>query len=476
MFAARLALGLCLILAGTVIALHASALPYAMWQGDEYDYFYNQSRTGSAFFWHRLLFWSPRPLSEAFIALYGTCVARLQAPLIGPALSIIWATCGALAFLPTLRARHVPLSTRLFFIALGSILVFLGHPVADLMFWPMASAAHLPVLAALLCLTLTTITHNNRPWLTTLCLSIAATSSEAGFFFSASYLGLIALQNLTTPHGQRAFHHSLWIPAGLCAFILWRLLAGRIGLPHIHNTPTQGAILASLKASIKPFLHNLAMLQPIDISSGGREGGTTLHGLLLKGLIAVSSFAALRAAQIRPSLHSLTTLSISLLIGHALIIASAYYEFGFLCCQRHETLRLDVTLLLALLAGGYATHAFPELRLSQVRLRLIACCGLIFFTLDTARWRFPNLVLFMHSRTLEAQARQATWASGISPGPNMIMQQGTNSPIFYYWPWEPGQYTMGGTGWEVQSMMKFFGKTHLTVLPPHPTSIATRTH
>ncbi|GBR43377.1 hypothetical protein [Neokomagataea thailandica] len=476
MLAARLALGLCLILAGTVIALHASALPYALWQGDEYDYFYNQSHTGSSFFWHRLLFWSPRPLSEAIIALYGLCVAQLHAPLIGPMLSTIWVLCAALAFLPTILCRALPQNTRLFLIALSSIIVFLGHPIADLMFWPMATAAHLPVLAAAFCLTLSTLTHTERPWLTALCLSVAAISSEAGFFFSGAYLSLTAFLTLVKPAQPRQPLKMLWVPAALCLFVLWRLLAGRIGLPHPHNTPTQGAILQSLRSSLLPFVHNLAMLQPMDISAGGREGGTTLHGLLLKTLIAFSSFTALRAANIRPSLRSLMVLSVSFLACNALIIASAYYEFGFLCCQRHETLRLDVSLLLAMLAGGYAARTLPHIRITQPKLQLIACACLIMFTLDTARWRYADMALFLRSRPLEAQARIATWQSGISPGPMMTMSQGTNSALFYYWPWEPGHYMSGGTGWDVQSMMKFFNKTHLTVLPPHPVSIPTRTH
>ncbi|MBR0558617.1 hypothetical protein [Neokomagataea anthophila] len=476
MLAARLTLGLCLILAGTVITLHASALPYALWQGDEYDYFYNQAHTGRSFFWHRLLFWSPRPLSEVIIALYGLCVARIHAPLIGPMLSTIWTLCATLAFLPTLLCRTIPQSTRLFLVALSSILVFLGHPIADLMFWPMATAAHLPVLATAFCLTLNTLTHTERPWLTALCLSVAAVSSEAGFFLSGAYLCFTALFALIRSHQKRKSLQILCVPTALCLFVLWRLFAGRIGLPHPHNTPTQGAILQSIRSSLIPFVQNLAILDPMDISTGERGSGTALHGIILKILIAFSCFTALRATNIRPSLHSLTILSLSFLACNALIIASAYYEFGFLCCQRHETLRLDVSLLLAMLAGGYAARTLPPLHRTQHTLQLIAYACLIIFTLDTARWRYADMALFLRSRPLEAQARAATWQSGLSASPIMTMSQGTNSPLFYYWPWEPGHYLAGGTGWDVQSMMKFFNKTQLIVLPPRPVSIPTRTH
>ncbi|QDH24953.1 hypothetical protein D5366_06730 [Neokomagataea tanensis] len=473
MFVARLALGLCLILAGAVIILHACILPYAMWQGDEYDYFYNFAHNGRNFFWHRLLFWSPRPLSESVIALYGAAITHFNVPLIGPALGVIWAACGALAFLPTLLTRNIPLNARLFFFALGGIIVFLGHPVADLMFWPMAAAAHLPVFAALLCLTLRTLTNSKSSWLTVLCLSVAATASEAGFFFTTSYL---CVQMLAAVRARNILPPGLWIPALCCGFVAWRLLAGRISLPHPHSSPTQGMTLASIKASIVPFFHNLAVLQPIDTSAGGTDGGDIFHGIVLKIILALSSFAALRATALRPSIGALTTLSISLLACQALTIASAYYEFGFLCCQRHETLRLEISLLLALLVGGYAARCIPRFHFSTACLRGLACLGLLLFTLDTALWRLPNLVLFFQSRTAEAEARNTTWQSGMSTGSEMTMRQGTNSAIFYYWPWEPGQYTTGKASWDVEAMMRFFGKTRLVILPPLPVSITTRIH
>ena len=74
--------------------------------------------------------------------------------------------------------------------------------------------------------------------------------------------------------------------------------------------------------------------------------------------------------------------------------------------------------------------------------------------------------LFLATQTVKAQARQETWRSGQNPGPTMTMSQGANSPLFYYWLWTPGEYKAGGADWAAQSMMKFFNKQDLRILPP----------
>ncbi|CAI9119801.1 hypothetical protein [Brytella acorum] len=468
---ARLAVIACIALAALIVSLHSVAIPYALWQGDEYDYFHNLRTQGPAFFWQRLLLWSPRPLSETAIALYGLAVAHWNRPLIGWALGIVWSLCAILAFGPALLGKGQPFA-RLFLVAFAAMLVFLGHPVADLHYWPMAAVAHLPVVAAATGLSLTLIVGKSTPRLEALYLSIAAASSEAGVFLAGSYLVLRGIGVTARRESPRDWAW-LSLPAILGAIIVWRLMMGRAGMPHPHDTPTQGNALASLRAAIRPFIHNLLMLQPDEISAGGTTGGSVRDGVLLKLLIAVGAAALCRATGWRPRLSRLACLVAALMATSFLTIAAADYEFGFLCCQRHETLRLDFSELIALLLGAGAVRFFPS---GRDRALMIACAAMTLFTAETMRWRWPGLHLFLASRALEADARQKTWLSGRSAGPLMTMSQGTNSSLFYYWPWEPGDYKAGGPGWDVQSMMKFFGKQEVIVRPAMPVSIPTRVH
>lgn len=452
------------VLAGLVLAFHAAALPYALWQGDEYDYFYNLRTQGTSFFWHRLVTWSPRPLSETLIALYGKAVAYWNRPLIGWALGVIWLSCALLAFGPALYGK-TRIKPRFLLVFFTIILIFLGHPIADLHYWPMGAAAHLPVVAAATCLVLTTVIGRDTPAIDVLCLSIAALSSETGLFLSASFLGFRVAEAVLNRQMPR---HWAWllIPMTICFLVAWRLLSGRAHLS-IHETPTQGYAWASLRATLAPFLHNLLVLQPNDASSGGPGGGSVFKGILLKGLIVAGAALLCRSAGWKPPRNRLYILLFSLLSVSFLTIGTAYYEFGFLCCQRHETLRLDMTELACVLLGALIARKLPELD-SQARQRcfLYACICMVLFTLETARWRYPNMRLFLATQTMEAQARQATWQSGHNPGPGMTMRQGANSPLFYYWLWTPGEYKAGGGDWAAQSMLKFFDKKDLHILPP----------
>lgn len=481
-----LALSLCLAGAFLITALHILAIPYALWQGDEYNYFHTLQEQGVAFAWHRLFFWSPRPLSELLITLYGFAVAHWHQPLIGIFLGSVWFGCALLAFGPLLATRGNT-QPRLCLAALTMMLLLLGHPIADLHYWPMGTVAHLPVMAAATCLTMSVITGCLTPRLEALCLSIALASSEEGLFLAGACLGLRMLLNSPRNHGDIISKRWLLLPALLGLLVLWRLIAGRMGLPHPHHTPTEGRLLASLGAAIGPFFHNLLMLQPNEISAGGAIGGSVRDGILLKALIALASAALCRAAGWRPPLRPVLGLIIAFAITAYLMIAAAYYEFGFLCCQRHETARLDLSALTALLLGAAIPHRFtsgstahgpasPVFPVGRRSAMLIACGCMILFTVETARWRYADMRLFLATRAVEAQARTATWASGHTSGPHMTLTQGANTPLFSYWPWQPGLYRWGGQGWDVQSMMAFFGKQSLTVRPPLSAPLPTRTH
>ncbi|MBS1059406.1 hypothetical protein [Gluconobacter sp. Dm-44] len=465
---------LCVML--LVIALQTAILPASVWQGDEYDYFANIREHGLASLSDRLLHWSPRPFSEIIIFVYGTVANAAQKPLAWIFLALTWLFCAAVAFVPFLRQSHAPVSARLLIVVSVAAIFMLGHPSADFFYWPMGTVAHLPVLAAACGLTLLKISQILSARAEALLLSLALTSSEAGVFFGMLWLGMRGFGLL---HNRRtaAFGRARWLllptAVGLCVSAEM-LLNHRMGGGGFPFTPTHGHIKASLAAAFGPFLKTLIALQPNEMSSGGGFTKQAMaSGLVLKIILTGAFTTLFMTCGIRPALRTLIAPAIALAGTMYLTIAAAFYAFGFLCCQRHEAFRLDLSVLLVLLlSAGLSTilseklKRFSDAPKRETRLQICALTGLLLFAGWTMRWRLPDLSLALAGLPLEETAHNRVWASGLSAGTDMTYAQGTASPAFYYWHWEPGTYHAGGTGWEVQSAMRYFGKTTLHVLPP----------
>ncbi|GBR48635.1 hypothetical protein GRO01_20150 [Gluconobacter roseus NBRC 3990] len=459
-----------------VIGLQAFILPAAVWQGDEYDYFSNIREHGLAFLSDRMLHWSMRPFSEIVIFGYGSLVNLLHRPLTWVFLSLTWLFCAIVAFLPFLRQARIPVPARMLIAASLAAIFMLGHPSADLFYWPMATIAHLPVLAAACGLVLLNIANILSGRAEALLLTLAMTSSEAGLFLGTLWLGGRGFQALffrnDLPDRQRNW---LFFPAGT-----WLCLAAsmifnhRVSIGGFPYTPTHGHVWASFAASFSPLLNTMIALQPDELSRGSTFTGSAIAaGLTLKLILTGALTALFMTCGIRPALRTLILPAIALIGAMYLTIAAAFYEFGFLCCQRHETFRLDLSfLLILLLAAALSTILSERLtfllqnRAPAKMLESSALAGLLVFTAWTGYWRLPGMSLAIAGLPLEKAAHQRLWASGLSSGTDMIYQQGTSSPAFYYWYWEPGTYHAGGPGWDVQSAMRYFGKTTIHVLPP----------
>ncbi|MFT8809814.1 hypothetical protein [Gluconobacter sp.] len=471
-----MAYGLVLSVMVLVIALQAFILPAAVWQGDEYDYFANIRDQGLSFLTDRMLHWSMRPFSEIVIFGYGTLVNMLHRPLAWVFLALTWLFCATVAFLPFLRHARIPLPARILIPASLAAIFMLGHPSADLFYWPMATIAHLPVLASACGLVLLVTAGILSGRQEALLLTLAMTSSEAGLFLGTLWLGGRGVQALffrsSLPEKQRNW---LLLPAGT-----WLCLAAGMIFNHRMNgggfpfTPTHGHVWASIAASFGPFLKTLLALQPDEMSTGSTfTRSAILTGIALKTILTGTLTALFMTCGIRPGLRTLMLPAFALTGTLYLTIAAAFYGFGFLCCQRHEAFRLDLSfLLIVLLAGALSTvlsgklSSLPQNRTSRNTLEACALMGLLIFVGWTGRWRLPDLSLAVAGLPLEKAAHQSLWASGLAPGTTMIYPEGTTSPAFHYWHWEPGTYHAGGAGWDVQSAMRYFGKTTIHVLPP----------
>lgn len=166
-----------------VVASHAVLIPGGGWRGDEYFNFAAMRQAGFPFVAHRLLRWSPRPLSELLVHLYAGAVAATGRPLVSPVLTAAWAVwiAGAACGLP-------PVITCAALLVIGDVT---------------AGARRRGACAA--------------------ALIVAAASTESGAVFVLCFTALFALADRRAPAG-RAW---LGIPLVLAAAALALMASGR---------------------------------------------------------------------------------------------------------------------------------------------------------------------------------------------------------------------------------------------------------
>ena len=181
--------GLLPLLCATVLSLlllaHAGLIVAGQWQGDEWFNFSLFRTEGAGFLLHRVLTWSPRPVSELLVFGYARAVDALHRPLITPMLALLWgalAACAA-ALLPGAEGVQARRARGL---AVLAVLAFflLGHQVAEMFYWPMGAAAYLGAIAALTLAVMLVLRgrHLSRGGAALLAgaLAIAAGSAEVG--------------------------------------------------------------------------------------------------------------------------------------------------------------------------------------------------------------------------------------------------------------------------------------------------------
>jgi hypothetical protein len=90
-----------------VLLLYFGLIGLGQWQGDEYADFDALRTRGWHFFVDRMQ-WSPRPISETLLWIYGWTVNQMQQPLTVPFLGLLWAVfivAGLVTFFQSRRER-----------------------------------------------------------------------------------------------------------------------------------------------------------------------------------------------------------------------------------------------------------------------------------------------------------------------------------------------------------------------------------
>src|SRR5271165_4399389 len=249
--ARRLLSAVSLVILLAMIALHFGLVDRGDWAVDEFCVISSYRDMGWAAFVHRLLDWSPRPISEVLIWAYACLVNWIHKPLIGVFLGLLWLTlisAPLISFLQIRRTFSEDSRRPLLFLSLFAFtpiaLFLLCQVPGELFYWPVGAAAYLTTLSAItlcffqLALNLTE-DHVGRV-ITSVSLMLAAGSSETGAFFAIAF-SCLSLTGMTVDafRGSCSQGKIFWhlVPAllGICVF----------GLLMQHRLPNQEATFAS---------------------------------------------------------------------------------------------------------------------------------------------------------------------------------------------------------------------------------------
>jgi hypothetical protein len=447
-----------------IVAAHAGAVGLGQWQGDEYDYAASLRDQGVAYAIDRVTTHSPRPVSEFLVWLYLALVNTMRRPLIGGFLAFGWAVflAGCCVRLMACAAdRRLP---RVFLALSVATLLLLGHPVAELFYWPMGMAAYLLTVTAMVVGTIQILdggleTARGRI-VTAVALLIAAGSSEVGAMVVLCFSALMLLAGLARLSRTQG-HAWLILPFAAALGVLLAVTLGRgAGAPTIASEAGHH-VLGSLRVAIPQMLRDIGVVDTNDGDWGQQGSGSLIDGIPIKLLVLAAFACFVRACFGRAQPAPVIVLIAALLFGMFGSIFAADFQFGFLCCQRHEAVRQCFMTLVLLATASLIAPARATPAMAAVG---VACLALAMTPMML--WRLPNLVYAYRHMGVAASSLAATWESGLGPGQTAVFSE-ADGALAHAWSFPLGDHRASPTdGYDIRSAMRFFQKQELIVLPP----------
>lgn len=448
-----------------IVGLHLALVGAGQWAADEYYNFGQLRALGGLFFRHRLLHWSPRPISESLVYVYAWVVRASAQPLIGEFLAILWVLLIAAALVHVVRSDRAGVFARILLAVAVLAAFLLGHSVAEMFYWPMGAAAYLPSLAGMTYLTLAILdgqlsTRRGRLGIA-IVLAMAAGASELGALFVAAFLPLLFL--LHRFRGGPARHLAFWwalLPFGLSLAVLGLTTSGRWQKE-----------LAEVAAS--PTLHHFWPSVHAALVQGGREivsldGGEFGWRALLSGIsVRVLLFLGFRWCLRRggfgpvPATH---LLALSLALGVACFgsLVASYDLFGGRCCQRHDTFRQCAYVLMLLALAGLGREYRRVRVVDHWAFGPVAILAAALLAFDG---RGAELIATYRMYPLSLRVRADTWRQAAKPGPEMEFREAAG-PLVHQMTWPAGRFTRDpSTPWYVSGIALFFDKQVVQIAP-----------
>jgi hypothetical protein len=462
-----------LLLTG-VIVLYLGLIGLGQWQADEYDNFARLRTRGWRFLFDRL-HWSPRPISELILTMYGWTVNQVHQPLIAPFLGLLWIVfigAGLLGFFQA-RVKRSYEENWLALVAAAALMAsfLVGGGLTEVFYWPVGAGAYLLTLSSSILFFWQAAegrlaTSRGRA-LSSIALSIAACSSEMGAMLVASY-ALIkvvewVIERLTRRIGRPAGTSILWwLLPGLVSLVV----LGALGLNRLQQSEpgftvassTLGHPLLSVGAAVRGLLSEVSGVAP-----GLRPSRSTSRLLSeIMMLLGIGLCRPLNTSS-KASAREIGNLVAALLLACLLSLTTTYLHFGTAGGQRHELLR-HCWILVA--ASGTGMLLFGSRVAARVRMwpkRTIA--GPVVLCLAVlVPWHTGELIREYRAYPSIKRVIRENFASGFQRGSDRIIYLlPPNKGVLAFAQIEPGTYTAGSGALYPAYILKFFGKRTLVV-------------
>ncbi len=397
-------------IASVVILAYSGLVLAGRWQDDEY------------------LLYSPRPLSEFLLALYGQAVLLWHKQLIGPVLALLWSGL-LMSVFASARAtgrRGLDGSLVAWTVTAGLACHWLTtNPVSEMFYWPMAAAAYLPIVAAATVLVLL-VGRRTGGYRGPCCVAllVAGLTSEIGAALAIGFACcglLVALAQQRGPgrRAERRWRLYWWLVPGLVALgVMVALAAYRAGVnePIAQGGRYAGRLGASIAASVAEL---------------SREAFGHPFVLATRAGLAVGVIGLLRLVGFDAERRWSFACAAALLAACFFSLVAAYDHYGGLCCERQQALRgclLDLAFISV--AAGLIGHTAGVL----TRRAALVPLAFLLMSLTSVLPRLNGLAKSYSLLHWSLDSRHRSWSSGERSG---------NSMVFYLPPDTPGELVRG---------------------------------
>ncbi len=428
-------------LAATILLLHVALLPEAHWQGDDFLGAAFARDFRSRFLWvARIGRWSPRPFSEILFYGFLRTAETLRQPVTVPFLALLWSMLLA-STLVTCRAGAIRI-----LIGLATCCLFLlGHPVAEMFYWPAGAVAYLSTLAATSLALFLLVDGRAEGAGGALAVSASLVTCAASSESGALAIVPLALA-LAAAWPDRRCAPLLLAPLLVTGFVVWTLATHRLG-PAVG----QAAPLRHLLRSLWPM--PLALLNDVRSSWAAR----LLFALGVRWCWPLVE----RSRAPHPALPAFAA---ALAAGAAATISAALFQTDNLCCERQDTLRQGWVILAIVALAVWSTRRWAV----RPRLTRLGPATLLAACLLGAAPRLPGFIGDFRLMPAIIATDHGNWRAGRAPGTSAMLFRLppaaaiAGAPIL-----PPGRYAEPAeNAWFAHGIMSFFGKRSLVIQLP----------